>query len=62
MKPATGPIKQAVIAPSMLSPLYPLDGEVGGYHRERFLIDLSDECAKDTRQCFAALLAFVCRA
>jgi len=48
------PLKQAVIAPSMLALLYPLDGEVPGYTREQFLADLCDECEKDIRQCFAA--------
>ena len=47
------PIKQAVIAPSMLALLYPLDGEVEGYSREQFLSDICDECEKDIRQCFA---------
>lgn len=51
---ATKPMKQAVIAPSMLSLLYPLDGELEGYSREQFLDDLCDECEKDIRQCFAA--------
>jgi methionine synthase II (cobalamin-independent) len=54
MKMATRPLKQAVIAPSMLALLYPLDGEVQGYPRERFLSDLVDECEKDIRQCFKA--------
>jgi methionine synthase II (cobalamin-independent) len=54
MKMATKPLKQAVIAPSMLALLYPLDGEVEGYPREQFLSDLCDECEKDIRQCFAA--------
>jgi len=54
MKMATKPLKQAVIAPSMLALLYPLEGEVAGYPRERFLSDLCDECEKDIRQCFAA--------
>ncbi|MEO8073772.1 MAG: hypothetical protein ABI686_11100 [Acidobacteriota bacterium] len=53
-KMADKPIKQAVIAPSMLSLLYPLDGEVEGYTREEFLNDLVDECEKDIRQCFEA--------
>ncbi|HYW04036.1 MAG TPA: 5-methyltetrahydropteroyltriglutamate--homocysteine methyltransferase [Gammaproteobacteria bacterium] len=48
------PLKQAVIAPSMLSLLYPLDEEVPGYPREQFLDDLCDECEKDIRQCFDA--------
>jgi methionine synthase II (cobalamin-independent) len=54
MKMASKPLKQAVIAPSMLALLYPLEGEVKGYSRERFLKDLCDECEKDIRQCFAA--------
>jgi len=48
------PFKQAVIAPSMLSLLYPLDGEVPNYTREQFLDDLVDEAEKDIRKCFAA--------
>jgi len=51
---ATGPVKQAVIAPSMLALLYPLDAEVEGYSRDEFLADLVDECEKDIRKCFAA--------
>lgn len=51
---ATKPVKQAVIAPSMLMLLYPLDEEVPGYPREQFLNDLVDECEKDIRQCFKA--------
>lgn len=51
---ASKPLKQAVIAPSMLALLYPLDGEVPGYTREQFLSDLVDECEKDIRKCFAA--------
>lgn len=53
-KIADKPIKQAVIAPSMLSLLYPLDGEVEDYTREEFLSDLVDECEKDIRGCFEA--------
>jgi methionine synthase II (cobalamin-independent) len=53
-KMATKPLKQAVIAPSMLALLYPLDGEVDGYSRDEFLTDLVNECEKDIRQCFAA--------
>ena len=48
------PLKQAVIAPSMLYLLYPLDGEIEGYTREQFMNDLVDECEKDIRLCFAA--------
>jgi methionine synthase II (cobalamin-independent) len=51
---ATHPIKQAVISPSMMMLLYPLDGEVAGYPREQFLADCVDEAEKDIRQCFAA--------
>ena len=54
MAMAKKPLKQAVIAPSMLALLYPLDGEVEGYTREQFLKDLCDECEKDIRGCFAA--------
>jgi methionine synthase II (cobalamin-independent) len=51
---ATKPMKQAVIAPSMLALLYPLDSEVPGYSREAFEEDLVGECEKDIRQAFAA--------
>ena len=54
MAMAKKPLKQAVIAPSMLALLYPLDDEVPGYTREQFLEDLCNECEKDIRQCFAA--------
>jgi methionine synthase II (cobalamin-independent) len=54
MKMATVPLKQAVIAPSMLYLLYPLDGEIEGYTREQFMDDLVNECEKDIRQCFEA--------
>ena len=54
VKRASKPLKQAVIAPSMLALLYPLDGEVAGYTREQFLEDLCNECEKDIRACFAA--------
>jgi methionine synthase II (cobalamin-independent) len=54
VKMADKPLKQAVIAPSMLSLLYPLDGEIEGYTREQFLGDLVDECEKDIRLCFEA--------
>jgi methionine synthase II (cobalamin-independent) len=53
MKMASKPLKQAVIAPSMLALLYPLDDEVPGYPRAQFLDDLCDECEKDIRMCFA---------
>jgi methionine synthase II (cobalamin-independent) len=48
------PLKQAVIAPSMLLLLYPLDEEVPDYPREQFEADLVDECEKDIRGAFAA--------
>jgi methionine synthase II (cobalamin-independent) len=51
---AKKPLKQAVIAPSMLALLYPLDGKVEGYSRAQFLEDVLDECERDIRQCFAA--------
>jgi methionine synthase II (cobalamin-independent) len=51
---ASKPMKQAVIAPSMLALLYPLEAEVPGYPREQFENDLVDECEKDIRRCFAA--------
>ncbi|MBA2736037.1 MAG: 5-methyltetrahydropteroyltriglutamate--homocysteine methyltransferase [Pyrinomonadaceae bacterium] len=54
VKMADKPLKQAVIAPSMLSLLYPLDGKIEGYSREQFLEDLVNECEKDIRQCFDA--------
>src|SRR3954449_7016780 len=51
---ATHPVKQAVIAPSMLMLLYPLEGEIEGYSRDQFLADLCDEVEKDIRGCFDA--------
>jgi len=53
------PMKQAVIAPSMLALLYPLDEEIPGYSREAFEEDLVNECEKDIRQAFAAGAAHV---
>ncbi|MEA2540989.1 MAG: hypothetical protein QOH35_2355, partial [Acidobacteriaceae bacterium] len=53
MAMARKPLKQAVIAPSMLALLYPLDDEVPGYTRDQFYEDLCNECEKDIRQCFA---------
>jgi 5-methyltetrahydropteroyltriglutamate--homocysteine methyltransferase len=44
------PIKQAVIAPSALSLLYPPDG-IPGYPRESFLDDLLNEAEADIRGC-----------
>ncbi len=54
IKMATKPMKQAVIAPSMLALLYPLDGEVPGYSRKQFEEDLCNECEKDIRRAFEA--------
>ncbi|MGB9279523.1 MAG: 5-methyltetrahydropteroyltriglutamate--homocysteine methyltransferase [Pseudonocardiaceae bacterium] len=48
------PMKQAVIAPSMLALLYPLKDEVPGYSRDQFEDDLINEAEKDIRGAFAA--------
>jgi 5-methyltetrahydropteroyltriglutamate--homocysteine methyltransferase len=47
---ATVPVKQALIAPSALSLLYPADG-IDGYPREAFLDDLTAEAEADIRGC-----------
>ncbi|MEU2869368.1 cobalamin-independent methionine synthase II family protein [Streptomyces olivoreticuli] len=47
---ATVPVKQAVIAPSALSLLYPPEG-IDGYPREAFLDDLIAEAEADIRGC-----------
>ncbi|MFD0569554.1 cobalamin-independent methionine synthase II family protein [Kitasatospora gansuensis] len=47
------PVKQAVIAPSALSLLYPAD-PIAGYSREAFLSDLADEAEADIRGCLDA--------
>ena len=54
IKFATKPIKQAVIAPSMLALLYPLNEEIPGYPRAQFEEDLLNECEKDIRRAFEA--------
>jgi len=54
IKHATKPMKQAVIAPSMLALLYPLKEEVPGYSRAQFEEDLCNECEKDIRRAFEA--------
>ncbi|HEY8685140.1 MAG TPA: hypothetical protein VIO57_06000 [Chloroflexota bacterium] len=54
IKFATKPMKQAVIAPSMLALLYPLNEEVPDYPRAQFEDDLVDECEKDIRGAFGA--------
>jgi methionine synthase II (cobalamin-independent) len=51
---ASHPVKQAVISPSMMMLLYPLEGEIEGYSRDEFLADCVDECEKDIRKCFDA--------
>jgi methionine synthase II (cobalamin-independent) len=51
---ASHPVKQAVISPSMMMLLWPLEGEVEGYTRDQFLEDCINEAEKDIRQCFAA--------
>jgi len=47
------PLKQAVIAPSAMSLLYPQDG-LKGYSQARFIEDLTAECARDIRSAFDA--------
>ncbi len=51
---ASKPVKQAVISPSMMMLLYPLEEELEGYSREEFLNDVVDECEKDIRKAFEA--------
>ena len=50
---ASSPIKQAVIAPSALSLLYPAE-PIDGYSRDEFLRDLADEAEADIRRCLDA--------
>ncbi|MEP6994332.1 MAG: cobalamin-independent methionine synthase II family protein [Acidobacteriota bacterium] len=52
-KYATAPMKQAVIAASALSLLYPQEG-IRDYPREEFLDELVREAATDIRRCLAA--------
>jgi methionine synthase II (cobalamin-independent) len=54
IKYASKPMKQAVIAPSMLALLYPLSEEIEGYPREQFEEDLTNEAEKDIRGAFEA--------
>jgi methionine synthase II (cobalamin-independent) len=54
IKYASKPMKQAVIAPSMLALLYPLNEEIDGYPREQFEEDLTNEAEKDIRGAFEA--------
>ena len=51
---ATRPMKQAVIAPSVLALLYPLNDPVPGYSREEFEEDIVRECTTDIRKAFEA--------
>jgi methionine synthase II (cobalamin-independent) len=51
---ASKPVKQAVISPSMMMLLYPLEEELEGYSREEFLNDVCDEVEKDIRKAFDA--------
>lgn len=50
---ASVPVKQAVIAASAMSLLYPADG-IEGYARETFLDDLVGEVSTDIRRCLDA--------
>jgi 5-methyltetrahydropteroyltriglutamate--homocysteine methyltransferase len=50
---ATRPVKQAVIAPSAVSLIYPQDG-LADYPREAFLEDLVNESEADIRRCLDA--------
>lgn len=50
-----GAMKQAVISPSMLYLLYPLNGEVEGYPKERFVHDLVNEVRLSRSSCTARL-------
>jgi 5-methyltetrahydropteroyltriglutamate--homocysteine methyltransferase len=47
---ASVPVKQAVIAPSAMSLLYPQDG-IDGYAREEFIADIVREAETDIRRC-----------
>jgi 5-methyltetrahydropteroyltriglutamate--homocysteine methyltransferase len=50
---ASRPVKQAVIAASALSLVYPADG-IDGYSRDEFISDLVDEAEADIRGCLDA--------
>jgi len=56
---ATKPLKQAVIAPSMLALLYPLKDEIADYPREQFEEDIVQECVTDIRKAFETGAAHV---
>ena len=51
---ASKPVKQAVISPSMMMLLYPLEEDLPDYPREEFLSDVIDQCEQDIRKAFAA--------
>jgi 5-methyltetrahydropteroyltriglutamate--homocysteine methyltransferase len=57
-KVAHRPVKQAVIAASALSLLYPQEG-IAGYSREQFIDDLVAEAQRDIRECLDAGAACV---
>jgi 5-methyltetrahydropteroyltriglutamate--homocysteine methyltransferase len=46
------PVKQAVISPSALSLMYPVEG-IEGYSRDQFIDDLLDEHESEIRSCLA---------
>jgi 5-methyltetrahydropteroyltriglutamate--homocysteine methyltransferase len=46
------PVKQAIVAPSAMTLLYPRDG-IRGYSREAFLADVASEAETDIRRCVA---------
>ena len=50
-------MKTAVIAPSMLYLLYPLNGSVGGYPKEKFVEDLVDEVGAGFGTCSETIVA-----
>ncbi len=54
IKYTSRPMKQAVIAPSMMWLLYPLQDDVPGYTREQFEQDVLNEAEKDIRRAFDA--------
>src|SRR6201996_1595206 len=55
---ASQPVKQAVIAPSAVSLIYPASG-LQGYPREKFIEELVDESETDIRRCLDAGAAAV---
>ena len=59
VKMTSRPLHQAVIAPSMMYLLYPLDGDLPGYSRKQFEDDIVNECEKDIRSCLDAGAAHV---